>query len=61
MLLFHSFTSIDHSHCQVRVNTIAPGLFRTPLLTKLPEKVTHSLPFATPYGNSTLMFFAGSA
>jgi NAD(P)-dependent dehydrogenase (short-subunit alcohol dehydrogenase family) len=27
-------------HVQVRVNTIAPGLFRTPLLTKLPEKVT---------------------
>jgi hypothetical protein len=45
LILLQSFSPSSHSSqtCsflhQIRVNTVAPGLFRTPLLTKLPEKV----------------------
>lgn len=39
----------------VRVNTIAPGLFRTPMMAGLPDKVQHDLaatvPFPTRLGN----------
>ena len=33
----------------IRVNTIAPGLFLTPLLQGLPEKVQHQLGASVPF------------
>ena len=33
----------------IRVNTIAPGLFLTPLLEGLPEKVQHHLGSTVPF------------
>jgi NAD(P)-dependent dehydrogenase (short-subunit alcohol dehydrogenase family) len=33
----------------IRVNAIAPGLFKTPLLDGLPEEAQHSLAAAIPY------------
>ena len=35
----------------IRVNTVAPGLFLTPLLESLPEKVQHQLATTVPYPN----------
>ena len=54
MLLDVPFTQ-RRSHHAVRIVTIAPGLFLTPLLEKLPEKVIQELgaevPFPSRLGN----------
>lgn len=39
----------DLAHLLIRVNTIAPGLFRTPLLDSLPEDALQSLGAQTPH------------
>lgn len=39
----------DLAHCGIRVVTIAPGLFATPLLEKLPEKVKKYLATLIPF------------
>jgi 3-hydroxyacyl-CoA dehydrogenase/3-hydroxy-2-methylbutyryl-CoA dehydrogenase len=45
----------DLSKMGIRVNCVAPGLFRTPLLASLPEKVQEELgatvPFPSRLGN----------
>ncbi len=38
-----------HVHQGIRVNTVAPGLFDTPLLSKLPDKVRDFLAHKVPY------------
>lgn len=39
----------DLSSIGIRVNTIAPGLFKTPLLAALPEKVQNQLGATVPF------------
>eukprot|EP00794_Sanderia_malayensis_P007383 gene7383-8202_t len=39
----------DLARYGIRVNTIAPGLFRTPLLASLPEKVQNELAKSVPF------------
>ncbi len=39
----------DLAKSQIRVCTIAPGLFATPLLMSLPEKVQQQLAATVPY------------
>jgi len=41
----------DLAQYGIRVNTIAPGLFLTPLLLKLPEKVRNELGKTAPFPN----------
>merc|ERR1719150_40447 len=41
----------DLSNSGIRVNTIAPGLFKTPLLASLPEKVQNFLASTIPFPN----------
>ena len=35
----------------VRINTVAPGIFRTPLLAELPEEAQQSLASGIPFPN----------
>ncbi|KNC80040.1 3-hydroxyacyl-CoA dehydrogenase type-2 [Sphaeroforma arctica JP610] len=39
----------DLSKSKIRVNTIAPGLFKTPLLASLPQNVIEALNMTVPY------------
>ena len=41
----------DLASSGIRVNTIAPGLFLTPLLEALPDKVQHQLATTVPHPN----------